>query len=403
MKAVPTLRPPYKRLLWFWPLLLLIAAWIVAPIQAGANFPGLSCTADAASFYEQLSYLVLFIPAAGILLFLTRLLRRRWANRRLRLTLIGSAVLISLLFLGLGGALAAPNDEQPTPCPSGTSSFHPLHCWKGADLFEMNASASRPTSVANLMRLASDLAAVKPNASTYEAFLLDTEDPSIASYSNGRLFVLQHLGLFGSACTAEAQNKFIAVQSHRVGFYRAVVRQSPPVNAFFLQDRQPDGQLGYEVVDFRHAGELLPYVRPPDITPAENAYLDRVTAAVQTLNDDLDQEQQTSAPTSTLVRMRSDFERLTQELAVDVPPRLIPYRDSRLKRYLQNYDLILTAEESAAQGSRGSRIHTSAYEDHRNFYFEEPRVTRLIGYLYLQEPDRSFTDDELSTANWAVF
>jgi len=79
------------------------------------------------------------------------------------------------------------------------------------------------------------------------------------------------------------------------------------------------------------------------------------------------------------------------------------YRDTRVKRFLENYDLILTAEESAARGQNGQAIHSSAYEDHRRFFYEEARVARLIGYLYLQQPNVPFTDDELSTVHWAVF
>jgi hypothetical protein len=102
-----------------------------------------------------------------------------------------------------------------------------------------------------------------------------------------------------------------------------------------------------------------------------------------------------------LAGMRQDFERVTAELA-SAPPRLVPYRDGRVRRFLQNYDLILTAEESAAQGQSGQAIHSSAYEDHRRFYYQEARVTRLIGYLYLQQPG-PYTDEALSTVNWAVF
>jgi hypothetical protein len=79
------------------------------------------------------------------------------------------------------------------------------------------------------------------------------------------------------------------------------------------------------------------------------------------------------------------------------------YRDTRLKRFLQNYDLILAAEQSAAQGQSSQSIHASAYQDHRRYYYQEPRITRLIGYLYLQEPGVPFTDDQLSVVNWAVF
>jgi hypothetical protein len=100
--------------------------------------------------------------------------------------------------------------------------------------------------------------------------------------------------------------------------------------------------------------------------------------------------------------MRQDFTRLAAEL-VDAPPRLILYRDTRVKRFLENYDLILSAEESAAQGHSSQAIHSSAYEDHRRHYYQEARVARLIGYLYLQKSGQVFTDDQLSTVNWAVF
>src|SRR5205823_5403794 len=151
---------------------------------------------------------------------------------------------------------------------------------------------------------------------------LDTTDPTAASYSNARLFVLTHSNLtdFADLCLSEHQATLASVQSHRIGFYRYSAQQSPPVNAFFLQDRSTSGETGYEVVDFLH-----------------------------------------------------------------------------------NYDLILTAEESAAQGQSSQSIHSSAYEDHRRYYYQEPRVARLIGYLYIQAPNVPFTDDELSTVNWAVF
>ncbi len=120
------------------------------------------------------------------------------------------------------------------------------------------------------------------------------------------------------------------------------------------------------------------------------------------MNDDLDREQLRGAPPSALQTMRSDFPRIAQDLATDVPARLRAYRDSRLKRFLENYDLILAAEENAGTQSAG-QIHSSAYQQHREFYFQEPRVTRLIGYLYLQETGQAFSDDQLSTVNWAVF
>jgi hypothetical protein len=143
-------------------------------------------------------------------------------------------------------------------------------------------------------------------------------------------------------------------------------------------------------------------VRPADLQPAESAYLDKVSSSMATLNRDLDIETQTPSPPGALVTMRRDFERITADL-VSAPQRLVLYRDTRVQRFLQNYELILTAEESAAQGQSGQSIHSTAYEDHRRFYYQEPRVARLIGYLYLQEPGIAFSDDQLSTVNWAVF
>jgi hypothetical protein len=122
-----------------------------------------------------------------------------------------------------------------------------------------------------------------------------------------------------------------------------------------------------------------------------------------TLNQDLDRETQSPSPPGALATMRQDFQRITADLASATPPRLVLYRDSRVQRFLQNYDLILTAEESAAQGQSAQAIHSTAYQDHRRYYYQEARVARLIGYLYLQQPGQDFTDDVLSTVNWAVF
>jgi len=144
-------------------------------------------------------------------------------------------------------------------------------------------------------------------------------------------------------------------------------------------------------------------VRPSDLQPPESAYLDRVTRSMATLNQDLDREAQSPSPPGALATMRQDFQRITADLASATPARLVLYRDSRVQRFLQNYDLILTAEESAAQGHSAQAIHSSAYQDHRRYYYQEARVARLIGYLYLQQPGQDFTDDVLSTVNWAVF
>ncbi len=269
-------------------------------------------------------------------------------------------------------------------------------------VYELNGYGERPADAAALEGLGRELAAQKKDAFLYEAFVLDTRDPAVVDYSNGRIFILQRPEFSGSVCLEERRARIQAIQRHRVGFYRYSAQQSPPVDAFFLQDIAPDGEQQFEVLDYLH-NRQLPYVKPDDLRPAELAYLDRVAEALKTLNDDLDTEQRTAAPPVALVTMRRDFERVTVDLAANVPQRLVAYRDSRLKRFLQNYDLILVAEESAALGQGAQQIHSAAFEQHRRFYFQEPRITRLIGYLYLQEPGQPFSDDDLSTVNWAVF
>ncbi len=409
MRAARGRRAPWRRRVVFaWPLALVALAWLLAPLRARAEYPGLPCTAGKATFLEHVSYTGLFIPAALVLVLITAGVRRALSGGRR-----GWAVLLGALGAGIAGAYLAfaglyaqPIAERTVTCPPAAESFQPLRCWatKDLDTFQMNGHAVSPRDLAEVEALGRALAAQKRDVFLYEAFLLDTTDPAVADYSNGRLFVLQRpeLSVFGSQCLPERLAKAQEVQQHRVGFYRFSARQSPAVDAFFLQHNTPEGPQ-YEVIDFRHGDLQLPYVRPDDLRPAESAYLDRVAAGLATLNDDLDRELRSAAPPAALVQMRQDFERIARELADGTPDRLIRYRDSRLKRFLENYDLILVAEESAAQGQNPRQIHASSYEQHRRFYFQEPHVTRLIGYLYLQEPGESFSDDELSTVNWAVF
>src|SRR5207244_12890398 len=127
---------------------------------------------------------------------------------------------------------------------------------------------------------------------------------------------------------------------------------------------------------------------------------DLVTRSMATLNLDLDRETQSPSPPGALAAMRQDFQRITADLA-SAPRRLIPYRDGRVQRFLQNYDLMLTAEESAAQGQSGQAIHSTAYQEHRRHYYQESRVARLIGYLLLHHPGLVFTVDQLFILNVA--
>jgi hypothetical protein len=410
--TVAATRPSRQRRLvrWIWPLGLLVIAWLIAPLRGGATYPGMPCLAQADTVFSLASYTLLFIPTAGVLLLLSRRLIPAAIRRGLRAWiagLIALGVAVAVLFLAFAGISAdrRPNrpGEQGIACPTFGAGLQALHCWQDVSTIEVNVLGQRPLDLASIQNMASALAAAKQDATLYEAFVLDTSDPSVAAYSNARLFVLQNPGLsdFADLCLSERQAKLREVKSHTIGFYRYSAQQSPPVNAFFLRDAGSGG-VGYEVIDFLHGQATLPYVRPTDLQPAESAYLDRVTSAVATLNQDLDREAHSPSPPGTLATMRQDFTRLTAELA-DAPPRLVLYRDSRVKRFLQNYELILLAEESAAQGHSSQAIHSTAYEEHRRYYYDEARVARLIGYLYLREPGQAFTDDQLSTANWAVF
>ena len=397
---------------WIWPLGLLLIAWLITPLRAGATYPGMPCTAQADTVFGLASYTILIIPTAALLLLFSRRLIPAAVRRGLRAWAAGLSILglgIAIVYLAFGGVSADRRplqaSEQSISCPLLGAGLRALHCWRSGSTIEMNAYAPRPLDVAGVLSMASALQATKQDATLYEAFVLDTADTSVANYSNARLFILQRPGLtdFGDLCLAEHQAKAREVQAHRVGFYRFSAQQSPPVDAFFLQDTASGGELGYEVIDFLHGRLTLPYVRPSDLQPTESDYLDRVTRSLATLNLDLDRETQSPSPPGALAAMRQDFQRITADLPMATPSRLIPYRDGRVQRFLQNYDLILTAEESAAQGQSGQAIHSTAYQEHRRYYYQEARVARLIGYLYLQQPGQVFTDDELSTVNWAVF
>jgi hypothetical protein len=402
---------------WLWPLGLLLIAWLIAPLRAGAAYPGMPCTAQADTVFTLASYTLLFIPTALVLLLISRRLIPRARRRGLRAWTAGFfalAIAIAVVFLTFGGVSAdrrpLRTSEQAVACPHLGAGLQALHCWQDGSTIEMNAYGQRPLNLAGVQAMGQALASVKQDAALYEAFVLDTTDPTVASYSNARLFLLTHSNLtdFADLCLSEHQATLASVQSHRIGFYRYSAQQSPAVNAFFLQDRSASGDTGYEVIDYLHGNVLLPYVRPPDLQPAESRYLDAVTNAMTTLNQDLDRETGSASPPGALAAMRRDFERLTPQLATaTAPKRLQLYASTRVQRFLQNYELILTAEESAAQGQSSQSIHSTAYEDHRRYYYQEPRVSRLIGYLYIQMDIQNsnvpFTDDELSTVNWAVF
>jgi hypothetical protein len=57
---------------WIWPLGLLLIAWLIMPLRAGAAYPGMPCTARADTVFGLASYTLLFIPTAAVLLLLSR-------------------------------------------------------------------------------------------------------------------------------------------------------------------------------------------------------------------------------------------------------------------------------------------------------------------------------------------
>jgi len=51
---------------WLWPLGLLALAWLIAPLRAGAAYPGMPCTAQADTVFSLASYTLLFLPTAAL-------------------------------------------------------------------------------------------------------------------------------------------------------------------------------------------------------------------------------------------------------------------------------------------------------------------------------------------------
>ena len=69
---------------WIWPLGLLLIAWLITPLRAGATYPGMPCTAKADTVFGLASYTIFFIPTAAILLLLSRRLIPAAVRRGLR-------------------------------------------------------------------------------------------------------------------------------------------------------------------------------------------------------------------------------------------------------------------------------------------------------------------------------
>ena len=222
-----------RRLLrWIWPFGLLLIAWLIEPLRAGAIYPGMPCIAQADTVFSLASYTLLFIPTAAALLLLSRRLIPAAIRRGLRAWtagLMALSVAVAVVFLAFAGISAdrRPNrtGERAIACPALGAALQPLHCWQDGSTIEVNVSGQRPLDMAGIQKMALALAAAKQDAALYEAFVLDTTDPSVAAYSNARLFVLQRPGLtdFADLCLAERQAKLREVQAHRIGFYLSLI------------------------------------------------------------------------------------------------------------------------------------------------------------------------------------
>src|SRR5207244_3005673 len=112
-------KPSRRRRLaqWIWPLGLLLIAWLIAPLRAGATYPGMPCTAQADTVFGLASYTILFIPTAALLLLLSRRLIPAAVRRGLRawaagLSLVG--LVIAIVYLALGGVSADRRPLRPS-------------------------------------------------------------------------------------------------------------------------------------------------------------------------------------------------------------------------------------------------------------------------------------------------
>ena len=147
---------------WLWPLSLLLFAWLIAPLRAGATYPGMPCTATADTVFSLASYAVLFIPTAGLLLWLSRrlipaALRRgllAWAGG-----LTAVAIGIAIVFLAFAGVSADRRpfrtSEQTVNCPGLGGGLQALHCWMDGSTLEMiSACPSTRRSCVRCSRIA---------------------------------------------------------------------------------------------------------------------------------------------------------------------------------------------------------------------------------------------------------
>jgi hypothetical protein len=392
----------------------LAAGQLAAPLAARAQFADLPCLGAAATFLFRLTYGAAGLVVAFALALLVAAVQ--WARTRGRLR---AAVTAGLTALALGvvyllgvaqwALLDTPrrvscNDVQGT-------AYHALRCWENQRAFEMNVVPTKtPLTTEDLQALGQDLRRHQRDKYLFEAFVFP-KDSDAARRSNAELFVLTRSGLslFGDVCRAERTAAQLPALRDRLAFYRFSQQQRPPVDAYFVPvtGSFPD-QPEFVAFDYTH-NLTLDFRRPSDLRPEERQYVERVASATALLNADLNAE--IEAPrmrrAAAVARMRADHEAQAAALETGVPERLRPFASTRVRRFFDNYELLLLSEEQAVQPSGSaspeSRIHAGAFEEHRVYFFQEPRVVESIAFLYLNAYPSVFPDDLLGLVSWAIF
>jgi hypothetical protein len=393
----------------------LAAGQLAAPLAARAQFADLPCLGAAATFLFRLTYGAAGLVVAFALALLVAAVP--WARARARprgAVAAGiSALLLAAGYLWGIGQWSLLDTPRPVSCDGvqGTA-YHALRCWESQRVFEMNVVPTKtpPLTTEDLQAVGQDLRRHQRDKNLFEAFVFPKDSPA-ARRSNAELFVLARpaLSLFGEVCHGERAAAQLAALHDRLAFYRFSQQQRPPVDAYFVPviGSFPDHPQ-FVAFDYTHS-LTLDFRRPRDLRPEEQQYLERVATATAQLNADLDAE--IAAPlmrrAAAVARMRADHESQAAALETGVPERLRPFAGTRVRRFFDNYELMLLSEEQAVQprgsASPESRIHAGAFEEHRVYFYQEPRVVEPIAFLYLNAYPAVFSDDLLGLVSWAIF
>jgi hypothetical protein len=389
------------------------AGQLAAPLTARAQFADLPCLSAAATFLFRLTYGAAGLVVAFALALLVAAVPWARARGRLRAAVaagITAGLLAASYLVGIGQWSLLDTPRRVSCDGVQGTTYHALRCWESQRVFEMNVvPAKTPLTPEDLQALGRDLRQHQQDKNLFEAFVFP-KDSAAARRSNAELFVLARpsLSLFGEVCRAERAAAQLAALQDRLAFYRFSQQQRPPVDAYFVPvtGTFPDHP---QFLAFDYAHNLaLDFRRPSDLRPAEQQYMERVATATALLNADLDAE--IAAPllrrAAAVAKMRADHESQAAVLE-DAPERLRPFARTRVRRFFDNYELLLLSEEQAVQPSGSaspeSRIHAGAFEEHRVYFFQEPRVAEPIAFLYLNAYPAAFPDDVLGVVSWAIF